>query len=474
MALRAPSIYVHFLHTYHSMDMNGNKLRAATAALLAACLVLLSPGLGAYAAAGGVVARSSAGRGVRTGIAAVPVLVGNSVRTVSLGRLVPAALTGLRVYQSPAATPAGPSAAGLSGPSASRVLAALDAVPAPAALYEQRSSLEAAQAGLQEVAASLSGTVSAENLQSASAALFSGRNRLGCVRDVPRAVPAAGRPAAAARVFGLSRTAVVAGAVTASAALSAGPAISASPAAASFWHSILGGLGWAGNIVGNGLGLVFAVPQIYKTFKDGNDSGTPVWRAVAGAVASLALGLVNAPLDGQSFWGVQNFFGALTLIAPLGIGRILARRGDRPRSPRATMFWTIASAGIALLASAGLYAGAAAVMPGLLAAVLSRSGIAALTLGIQVASGCMFLLLFLPDIAALLKKQRPSGFTSLFNMLFFVGSLAFMGWTLQVALFAPAGSEQRLRYMIYFGQNVVYALVSGASYMINRKHKRGA
>ncbi|MFA6004372.1 MAG: hypothetical protein WC881_09920 [Elusimicrobiota bacterium] len=461
--------------------------KSATAALLAGCIVLLSPGLGGYAAAAGAVARSASGRTGRSGLAAIPTLgasAGQTASTVKIA-LAPAALAGLGAYRAQAADSGRPAAAvrpslqrSAAGAHAALPAAAIGyqaPASAPAAIDRQESALEAAQSGLQEAAASLSAPVSAENLYSASAVLFTGRVLSGVEPQGPRdrAVPAVLGSAASGYGPRLSRAAAVVGAVTASAALSAGPALTASAGGVSLGHKILDGLGWSGNMVGNGLGMVFALPQILKTFKDGNASGTPKWRAVVGTAASLALGLVNAPLDGQSFWGVQNLFGALTLIAPLAIGPVLAR-GPGRWSARAIWGWTAAVSLGLLAASIGMYAGAAAVMPVLLHAVFSPAGLGWLTLGIQVATGGMLLLLFVPDIVSLLKKQAPEGFTSMFSMLFFVASLAFVVWTLQQAWDAPAGSKDRIRYLVYCGQNVLYAVVSGVSYILSRRHERGA
>ncbi|MBI2363272.1 MAG: hypothetical protein HYV15_07825 [Elusimicrobia bacterium] len=306
-----------------------------------------------------------------------------------------------------------------------------------------------------------------------SAALFDGTKRAGAGSAVSEPVqkgktapsrsglrPALGKAAAG--------TAFVAAGV---AGLRIAPLIAVDPAG--FWARTVELTGRAGYLVGNALAFVFALPQINKTFKDGGAKGTPVWRAVVGASASLALGLVSAPLAGQWFWGVQNIFGGLALLAPLLISPLLSRRG-RGFSPWASAGLTGLVSTALFVPSVALYSAAAAVVPGVLTGMLGAAGLAHLALGLQIATGAMFFLLFTPDIIDIVKGRTPKGFTSLFSFLFFAASIGFVAWTAQMASAAPAGSSERAQFIVYALQNAAYAVVSFLSWLYIRRAERGA
>ncbi|MBI5241795.1 MAG: hypothetical protein HY926_15085 [Elusimicrobia bacterium] len=170
---------------------------------------------------------------------------------------------------------------------------------------------------------------------------------------------------------------------------------------------------------------------------------------------------------------MQNVFGGLTLLAPLAIGKLLAKSGVQ-LSGAGAMAATAAACAALLAVSFGLYAAAAALVPAVLPVLLGKAGISALTLAIQVATGAAFLALFTPDIGAILKKKAPEGFTPFFSLLFAVASIGFIAWTLQKAVAAPLNSPEQVRYIIYAAQNVVYAVVAMLSYAHSRKHERKA
>jgi hypothetical protein len=241
--------------------------------------------------------------------------------------------------------------------------------------------------------------------------------------------------------------------------------------ARSFFDRGLGMLGAGGYWAANAIAFVFPIPQIHKTFREGGQSRTPVGRAIIGMTASLAIGLISAPLAGQLFWGLQNTFGALTLIAPVGIAKWMTYRGGAYSSQGALI--ATAAVSVALLAaSAALYSAAAAFLPALLTAFLGKAGISALTLGVQVVTGIMFLMLFVPDIMDIMHKRTPKGFTSLVSLLFFAASTGFIFWAAQKAIAAPAGSAQRLQFIVYTVQNAIYAAVSFLSYLFRCKAEK--
>lgn len=475
------------------MKATGRKLVASLSALL----LCAAPGLGPSRAFGQVVAASVRGAAVPV----APVLPAGSFGAPAVGQspsLASAVLPGAPsllvaptpVLSLPAQFPAAARAVALSAPasavravSATPGAAALSAAapavapthgrarawsePAHAAAPAVRGALEAAQEGLEESQKPGSALRAAD----VSAALFDGAKRPSSASPV--AEPASDRRGRASR-SGLrpslgraaAGTAVVAAGV---AGLRIAPFLSIPTAGA--WSRVVEFSGRAGYLVGNALAFVFAIPQIHKTFKDGGAKGTPVWRAVVGATASLSLGLISAPLAGQWFWGVQNIFGGLTLLAPLLLSPLLARRGGG-FSAKASAGLTAVTSTAIFLPSMGLYAAAVRTVPALLRSLLGAAGIAHLALGLQIATGAMFFLLFAPDVIDIVKGRTPKGFTSLFSLLFFAASVGFVAWTAQMASAAPAGSSERAQFIVYALQNAAYAVVSFLSWLYIRRAER--
>ena len=475
------------------MKTLSRRFTQAAAALSAAAVLLLSPGLGAYEAFAAVVASPVSGKaavGAGPAILGTVPAAGQSLLCRTSLSLAPAALSQLPVSpqvvvdQARPAIMAGPIAAvqlPSAVPAASVLPLSASLSPAPAPEIPPAAAAVGSMAGLQasqdQVSAALSGPeVSNEDATWAAARPFEGAVRAGAGEAEPVAVdlPLADMPAAARKANPALRRAtaqvVAGGAATGAVLIGIQQALSHAAVQAPSWGKVLDVFGAAGYYLGNGLAFVFAVPQMLKTFEDGHHGATPVKRALLGMAASLALGLISAPLGGQLFWGVQNIFGALTLVAPLLIGKVLAARGVTLTGSRAVAA-TAASAAVLLAASFGLYAAAAAVLPVLLPALLGQAGVSALTLAIQVATGAAFLFLFAPDVSAIFKKKAPTGFTPLFSLLFSLASAGFIAWTLQKAVAAPVGSAERLQYIIYAAQNILYAAVSWLSYVYGRKHE---
>jgi hypothetical protein len=393
---------------------------------------------------------------------ALPIVQGSAVSAQ-----VPAAIPVLP-QSLPTVAPIGVSASPLAAPAAGK---SQDSAAAASPL----ARLQTSQAKLSEV---LSHKVSNEGAISAAAMPFDGDAKTGAQDEAGAAVDVrlADIPfAAKATNSALGKAAVKAAGGTAAVAALFGVQQALAHAAVQVpsWSQAFGALGAAGYYVGNGLAFVFAVPQILKTFQDGNHGATPVKRALLGVAANLALGLISAPLAGQLFWGLQNIFGALTLAAPLLIGKVLACYGVKLSGAGA---WaaTAATCAALLAVSVGLYAAVAAALPALLPVLLGKAGLAALKVGIQVATGAAFLFLFAPDIADILKGRPTKGFTPFLNLMFSAASFGFIAWALQKAVAAPGGSSERLQFSIYAIQNAVYAVVAWLSYVFSRKHEKKA
>jgi hypothetical protein len=453
------------------------RLKQGGAAVLAAVVILLSPGLGAYEACAAIAASAVS---AEIAVGAVPAGLGFSALSIPSGlsndalslSLSPAALSGIAALhpavverELPSAVPAAPvrfSAEVLSVPATNQ--------PQKAAASDPLASLRAGQT---QFSAALSHhDVSNEGAISAAAMPFEGEAKVdetAAVLDLPLAdASTSGRN----RILTLRRTALAAAGAAASGLVFVGlrhHGFSGISIQVPSWTTAFGVLGAAGYYMGNGLSFIFAVPQLLKTFEDGR-YGAPVKRAWLGIGASVALGLISAPLGGHLFWGLQNLFGALTMAAPLLIGKIMARRGLRLSGKAVAA--TAAACAVLLAASFGLYAVAAAGLPIVLPALMGKTGISIMTLTIQVATGAAFLFLFAPDVSAILKKQAPKGFTSFFSLLFSASSFGFIVWALQKAIAAPAGSAECVQFIIYAVQNAVYAVVAGLSFAHTRKHEK--
>lgn len=477
------------------------RLKQGVAAILAAALIILSPGLGAYEAFATVVTTSVSGESTAgatpaklgSGGVSAPSALSNNALSLSLSPATLSQLPGshpvvvehaLSVAPVPVVPILPQSAAILSAPNTNAfpegVRPGDPAGPAaaPATDKSQQTAGPTPLASLQtsqaQVSAVLSHKVSNEGAITAAAMPFEGEAKTGAKDETPVVldVPLADVPAAAkATTSALGRAAVrAAGGTAAAAALfGIGHAFTHAAIQVPSWTTAFAFLGSAGYYIGNALAFVFAVPQILKTFQDGNNGATPVKRALLGMGASLALGLISAPLAGQLFWGLQNLFGALTIAAPLLIGKVLAHHGVKLSGAGA---WaaTAATCAALLAVSFGLYAAAATVLPAFLPVLLGKAGLAALKVGIQVVTGAAFLFLFAPDIADILKGRPTKGFTPFLNLMFSAASFGFIAWAMQKAVAAPGGSADRLQFAIYAVQNAVYAVVAWLSYVFSRKN----
>lgn len=479
-----------------------SRLRRLTALALSAVLVTAAPGLAPYEAFAQVIGRAApAAAPVVPGAAGLaPVAPGLSAPALSLA--LPAGLSPSLVLPSPATALKTPAAAAAPARFEPAVAAA---APAQAQAAEARAAVSAAHAvptlalpasprGLGAQEAQGSGSRAAERggraaalstlkdagrefsrsgvtVDAASSALFDGAaERRALANGVSDPVEAKAAPAKR-RGVGLALKKAVAAGVLITGLRMAVPQMPALPAEGSFWRRALDATGRGGYILGNVLAFAFAVPQIYKTFKDGGAGKTPVWRAVVGSSASLALGLISAPLAKQMFWGVQNIFGGLALAAPILIGAYLARRGLKFSARKAAAL-TAATTALLFAPSFAMYAAAAEAVPGAIAATLGAVAVGHVALGLQIATGLAFFLLFVPDIVAIAKGKAPKGFTSMFSMLFALASVGFIAWTLQMAAAAPAGSSERAQFLIYAAQNAAYALVSLVSWYYARREER--
>jgi hypothetical protein len=479
--------------------MDITRLRSALATLLSAALVVSAPGLAPYEAMAQVVGRvAPVSAPVVPGAAGVaPVAPGLSAPSLTLS--LPAGLSPSLVLPAPVtvfkngATPTAAAASAvtaealtLPSPARGRGITAAE-VRTPATALPTAHSLPLPLAGEGGVRAAAPGAFSvletagrelaprrsaaAPIVDAASSALFDGAAERRALSNAVSDPVGAKAPSPKRRGVGLVLKKAVAAGVLITGLRMAVPQVPALPAEGSFWRRALDAAGRGGYIIGNVLAFAFAVPQIYKTFKDGGATKTPVWRAAVGASASLSLGLISAPLAKQMFWGVQNVFGGLALAAPILIGAYLARRGLKFSARKAAAL-TAATTALLFAPSFAMYAAAAEAVPGAIASTLGAVAVGHVALGLQIATGLAFFLLFVPDIVAIVKGRAPKGFTSMFSMLFALASAGFIAWTLQMAAAAPAGSSERVQFLIYAAQNAAYALVSLVSWYYARREER--
>ncbi|HEX4048578.1 MAG TPA: hypothetical protein VH309_12115, partial [Elusimicrobiota bacterium] len=263
----------------------------------------------------------------------------------------------------------------------------------------------------------------------------------------PVASPAASSGSPRLRAAARAGAGVITAAVPGILALGGHPSLPA-------WHS----LSVAGYVVGNFGAAIFPLVQIYETF---HGKTTPKSRAIVGAAASLALGLICAPILHKTLWGLQNLFGGLTLLVPLFLGAIKGRaRGNGLKET------ALISAGALAVAGAAYFAAAAA-LPPLLAAVLSASAIAKLAMVVQFATSAMFLWMFLPDAVKALRGKAAGGFSPGFNMMFFLSAVGSMIWAVPSAWIFDDAHQGT--YRMIFIVNAIYALVSFLSFWLARR-----
>ena len=270
--------------------------------------------------------------------------------------------------------------------------------------------------------------------------------------DEPAAAPGAAPLLSPSRPGGRFFAAVPVAAVPVAAA--AGLALH--PSAAT-WHALSVG----GYVAGNVGAAIFPLVQIYQTF---HGKSTPRSRAIIGALASLALGLICAPILHKTLWGVQNIFGGLTLLVPLLLGALKGRvRGSGLKE-------TALISAAALAVSAAVYFAAAAAVPALLSAAFSAAVIAKIVLAVQFATSAMFLWMFLPDVVKVLRGKAAGGFSPGFNLMFFLSAVGSALWAVPSA-WIYSGADQNT-YRLIFAVNAIYALASFVSYWFARRETK--
>ncbi|MBI3297567.1 MAG: hypothetical protein HYZ75_05355 [Elusimicrobia bacterium] len=476
------------------MTRTTSLIKRLLAAGLSACVLLAVPGVDAFAQ---VVGRSAATpvltpSGGAAGAAPVQVTFSAPSLSPTLSSSVslvlpagvaptvavrPTAASAAAVPNAAAAAPAAAVQAAASPATAAAltlaapVLTLAPAVMVAAPRVDQAGAAVAAETGGRTAPAAtvLKQGLSFSRAGQTAGPLFDGAAKGAVSAVAPEGAPVPSQAPRPARTSGLAVMAGKTAAAAAVVAMGAGANWAQAPDG-STWLSALHHLGTAGYWLGNVVAFIFPIPQIYKTFKDGGAQNTPAWRAMVGATASLTLGLVSAPLLGQEFWGIQNTFGGLSLLMPLLLGPVLSRTKKGGFSAGWAALLTGLTAGLTIVPAGALYLAAAASVPAALAAVMTPAAISLLGLGIQIATGAMFFLLFVPDIISILKGEAPKGFTSMFSLLFLTTSLGFLAWTLQMAAFAQTGAEST-QFLVYALQNAAYAVVAFISWLYIRRQE---
>jgi hypothetical protein len=221
------------------------------------------------------------------------------------------------------------------------------------------------------------------------------------------------------------------------------------------WHA----LSQAGYVAGNAGAAIFPLVQIYETY---HGKTTPRSRAIVGAVASLALGLICAPVLRKALWGVQNVFGGVTLLVPL----LMRVRSSPGGGFKATAAIALAAAAL----SAGIYFAAAAAVPAALSALFSAAAVAKIVTAVQFATSAMFLWMFLPDAVKVLRGKAAGGFSPGFNLTFFLSAVGSMVWAVPSA-WIYSGADQNT-YRLIFAVNAIYALTSFLSFWFARREAK--
>lgn len=210
----------------------------------------------------------------------------------------------------------------------------------------------------------------------------------------------------------------------------------------------------------NFLSVAFPLPDAYAAFRRGNAQGVPLHRAILGAAGTLSLGLINATVLGKPLWGIMHTFISMGLLAPYMIGRSRDQKGPMARGK--ALLATAAVGALMLAASAGLYYAAAAFVPALLAAHLSAAAVAQLLLWLQVAKGAMFVAMFAPDVADLLRGKPTHGFSKTFTAIYLASVAAFTAWGFSQAAVSPAGPI-RDQYVVLGVRNLIESVASALS-----------
>ena len=308
-------------------------------------------------------------------------------------------------------------------------------------------------------------------------------------KNLPRQFAASGRGVGAWR-SGLKKAALVAGGVGASAALAV-PAyaqalhhVSAASGAwnllAAGWPLFARGAYW----VSMALGFMMAIPELHELIKKRSYN----WRTYGVIAANLMVGLVVAPAQTAAdkfLWGSECLSVSAVLAAGIMLAKFLPKGKNREHVSQQGGSWirkwfdsirtdrslqiTLALAPILIAAGFGMYFGVAAFLPSLILAV-SPIPLSLISAGIQVLVQGFYLSLFVPDLMAIRRGEKPAGFAPGFVLLFCLIAACFVIWGGTQALQNPA---KHIDLVLVAASNVLQFLFSFITYRALKRPDSG-
>ncbi len=289
---------------------------------------------------------------------------------------------------------------------------------------------------------------------------------------------------------GLKKAAFVSGAAGASAALAVpayAQALHHVSAASGAWNLLA--VGWplfarGAYWVSMGLGFIMAIPELHELIKKRSYN----WRTYGVIAANLMVGLVVAPAQTAAdkfLWGSECLSVSAVLAAGIMLAKFLPKEKNREPVSQSGGSWirkwfssirtdrslqmTLALAPILIAAGFGMYFGVAAFMPSLISAVFPIP-LSLVSAGIQVLVQGFYLSLFVPDLMAIRRGEKPAGFAPGFVLIFCLIAACFVIWGGTQALQNPA---KHIDLVLVAASNVLQFLFSFITYRALKRPDSG-
>ncbi len=335
--------------------------------------------------------------------------------------------------------------------------------------------------------APISGTGAFSNSLNAINQLYDGEGAAS--KNLPQESVASAKAVGAWR-SGLKKAALISGAAGASAALAV-PAyaqalhhVSATSGAwnllAAGWPLFARGAYWVSMV----FGFMMAIPELHELIKKRSYN----WRTYGVIAANLMVGLIVAPAQTSAdkfLWGSECLSVSAVLAAGIMLAKFLPKEKTREKISQQGGSWlrkwfdsirtdrslqmTLALAPILIASGFGMYFGLAAFMPSLILAV-SPVPLSLISAGIQILVQGFYLSLFVPDLMAIKRGEKPSGFAPGFVLLFCLIAACFVIWGGTQAFQNPA---KHIDLVLVAASNVLQFLFSFITYRALKRPDSG-
>ncbi len=240
---------------------------------------------------------------------------------------------------------------------------------------------------------------------------------------------------------------------------------------AAAWPLFARGAYW----VSMALGFVMAIPELHDLIKKRSYN----WRTYGVIAANLMVGLIVAPAQTAAdkfLWGSECLSVSAVLAVGIMLAKFLPKEKTQPNVPSQEGSWirrwlselktdralqmTVALAPLLIAAGFGMYFGLGVFMPSLIAS-FSPVSLPLISAGIQILVQGFYLSLFVPDLMAIRRGEKPNSFAPSFVLIFCLIAACFVVWGGTQAWQNPA---KHIDLILVAASNVLQFLFSFITY----------